>query len=1060
MRLEVDIVACAVIFRRDSEGVRRPAAGAFGRSRLRTARPFAKVVADASPVDTGAVLAGFRVESLIGEGATGVVYLAADTRRGGRVALKVFAPELARDERFRRRFVRESQLAARLEHRNIVPTLEAGEEDGLLYLAMALVEGSDLRELLRREGRLDPQRSFDLLAQAAAALDAAHTAGLVHRDVKPANMLVSAGPGGEHLSICDFGLARHVSSAASLTGERGFVGTIDYVSPEQIESGSVDGRADVYSLGCVLFECLAGRRPFERETELAVVFAHLNEPPPRLSELRPELPQAFDGVFRTALAKSPADRYATCSELIAAARAAARGKLRRRGRSRLRLLAAAAVLLAVAGSVVGGLLETRSDRTRASPSVAATLALRPDSVNLIDAVTRRVIGHVGLGKRIASPGTGFDAVTAGRSAWVLVVGSRRLLRIDLTSRRITGSLHLPWVPAGRIASGGGAIWVTQDGGPGLLGVDARTGRIARRFTVAGGNGIGIAYGDGSLWLAQGADVARVDPRTGRVLRRIVERPGQVNGAELLTFAEGFLWGARPSDGIVRKFDPVAGAVVAKTTLHGWVGDIAVGGGEVWVSVTQDGVLYRLSEDDLSVEGTVASGADPERISTGDGRVWVANSAGDAISIVSQASGTRQRIATAARPETVLYRRPLLLATAAPASPPLPPIRGEQILISTPRPAVHLDPAAPTNVLDNELRYATCANLLGYPDAPGTAGSRLRPEVALAMPTVSPDERTYTFRIRPGFRFSPPSDEAVTAETFRHTIERALSPAFEGWADSAVTDIAGEQAFRAGKAAHISGIVARGNVLQITLVRPDGAFLTAISMPWFCPVPPSLPIGPDAVTAPVPSDGPYYVASSTSDRIVLLRNPNYGRKPPAPAGADRVRERHRHTASGRAGRPRVHRLPPDGLQQLVSARGRGRPRPALRSREPRGARRRPALSALAATRLGRDRAERVPTAVPRRAHAAGRRIRARPPRARRRLRRPPERPDRPARGARLRHGAPVSAREAGARDGSEPSPADAIGTPCCTCVRTGPSEARARSGWQCSSGRSWRASGSR
>ena len=239
----------------------------------------------APPITTGSVVAGFRVLSLIGAGAMGSVYRAEDTRTGEQVALKVLAPELAEDERFRRRFTRESALAAALDHPHIVRIVSSGEADGLLFLAMSYIEGSDLREVLQREGRLDPERALELVAQAASGLDSAHRAGLVHRDVKPGNILIGLGPDGEHAYVCDFGLARHASSVSSLTGDRGFVGTIDYISPEQIEGRTVDQRADVYSLGCVLFECLTGARPFERESELSVVFAHLNERPPRISEI-------------------------------------------------------------------------------------------------------------------------------------------------------------------------------------------------------------------------------------------------------------------------------------------------------------------------------------------------------------------------------------------------------------------------------------------------------------------------------------------------------------------------------------------------------------------------------------------------------------------------------------------------------------------------------------------------------------------------------------------------------------------------------------------------------
>jgi serine/threonine-protein kinase len=262
-------------------------------------------------------VAGFRIGPEVGRGAMGIVHLAQD-EAGHRVALKLLAPELAADDRFRRRFLRESAVAATLDHPNVVPTLAAGEEGGVLYLALAYIDGSDLREVLRRERRLDTTRALRIVGDAGEALDAAHAVGLVHRDVKPGNILV-AEDGTSY--VCDFGLARHVSSVGSLTGDRGFVGTVDYVAPEQIAGRSVDGRADLYALACVLFECLVGVRPFERDSELAVVFAHLNEQPPRVSDHRPEL-AAFDPVVARALAKSPGARYSTCRELVDACRAA------------------------------------------------------------------------------------------------------------------------------------------------------------------------------------------------------------------------------------------------------------------------------------------------------------------------------------------------------------------------------------------------------------------------------------------------------------------------------------------------------------------------------------------------------------------------------------------------------------------------------------------------------------------------------------------------------------------------------------------------------------------
>lgn len=314
-------------------------------------------------VEPGSTVAGFRIVSLIGDGAMGTVFRAVDDA-GRTVALKLLTPQLARDERFRQRFLRESRIAAGLRHPYVVPVVGSGDADGVLYLAMEHVDGPDLREVLRLEGRLEPERALGLLGKVADALDAAHAAGLIHRDVKPGNILVD----GDRAVVCDFGLARHVATVESLTSDRGFVGTVDYVAPEQIEGKPIDGRVDVYSLGCVLYEALTGERPFARGTDLATVYAHLSEPPPRVSDVRAELPSALDRVFATALAKDPDERYATAGELIREARKALHAKRRRVQLTRDRVVLGALALAGLtAAGVLGGLLATRSSHRVAAP---------------------------------------------------------------------------------------------------------------------------------------------------------------------------------------------------------------------------------------------------------------------------------------------------------------------------------------------------------------------------------------------------------------------------------------------------------------------------------------------------------------------------------------------------------------------------------------------------------------------------------------------------------------------------------------------------------------------
>lgn len=267
----------------------------------------------------GTEFAGYRIEGLLGRGGMSVVYRAENARLGNKVALKLLSEELANDESFRERFVRESRTAATLNHPNIVTIYDAGDEDGVLYIAMRYVE-SDLKQLLTREGPLSVVRMLSVVGQTGSALDAAHARGLLHRDVKPANILLdlTSEPGGvPHSYLADFGLTKHLESRSGITASGQFVGTIDYMSPEQIEGRDVDRRTDIYSLGCVVFESLVGTTPFRRETDVAVLWAHMREDPPPISEVRADLPRELDDVLGKAMAKAPEERHPSCRELVA-----------------------------------------------------------------------------------------------------------------------------------------------------------------------------------------------------------------------------------------------------------------------------------------------------------------------------------------------------------------------------------------------------------------------------------------------------------------------------------------------------------------------------------------------------------------------------------------------------------------------------------------------------------------------------------------------------------------------------------------------------------------------
>lgn len=334
----------------------------------------------------GTDVAGYTVESVLGSGAMGVVYVARQRSPERRVALKLITPAFANDEVFRRRFLREATAAAAIEHPHILPVYAAGESNGTLFMAMRLIDGRDLREILRGSAELPLERVERIVGQVGEALDAAHARGLVHRDVKPGNVLVTEQPGAAEADFCylmDFGVSTWTaSSAATITATGQMVGTANYMAPEQIESGRVDGRTDLYSLGCVLYECLSGSAPFSGRSAPAILYGHLHEQAPPPSSLRPGLPPGVDEVVGRALRKAPEERYLSCRELTQDLRAALTGSaptlpagttvaassgsptVRSRGRATWIAVTAVAttLLLAVAGLVYLGSQDRGSGR--------------------------------------------------------------------------------------------------------------------------------------------------------------------------------------------------------------------------------------------------------------------------------------------------------------------------------------------------------------------------------------------------------------------------------------------------------------------------------------------------------------------------------------------------------------------------------------------------------------------------------------------------------------------------------------------------------------------------
>jgi len=573
-------------------------------------------VAVSSDPRVGSEFLGYRIEELLGRGGMGVVYRAYDPRLKRSVALKLLAPEYASDERFRERFLRETELAASLEHPNVVPIHDAGEVSGQLYLVMRYVEGEDLKRLLQEAGRLEPTRALSVCAQVAEALDAAHARGLVHRDVKPSNVLLDVRG---HAYLADFGLTRRLSEQAPGFDAGLSLGTPSYVAPEQIEGKRAEGEADQYSLACLLYECLAGKPPFPRGSEAATLFAHLEEEPPRLPGL--------EGVLAKGLAKDPALRYDSCAELVDAARGALGIAEPRRSRWPL---AVAAIAIAVVGAALPALLFTRADSAAEGPETNGRLVR-------IDPASDDVVGTIAVGNDPSAVAVGDEGI------WVASRGDGIVRRIDPETNQVLLEAPAHGKPAEIALFGGRAVVSNGPQDANVAVIQYATGREQDVISLAAGGGFfgsaRVGAGESGLWVAT-ADrhVGQLDLAVSRILDPVYISSPRNERANAyfsgISVSEDGVWVLGDLlDPTLWRIDPATGDVAATVPLPFAPKDVAVGEGAVWVTSQLDDTVARIDPETNAITAIVPVGRGAAGVAVGAGAVWVANAIDGTVSRV-------------------------------------------------------------------------------------------------------------------------------------------------------------------------------------------------------------------------------------------------------------------------------------------------------------------------------------------------------------------------------------------------------------------------------------------